>query len=76
VRAVVQRVSEASVAVDGKVTGSVGTGLCVLLGVGQGDTEEDARWLADKEVGLRVFNDAAGKMNLGLADAGDRTSGV
>lgn len=68
-RAVVQRVSEASVAVDGKVTGSVGTGLCVLVGVGQGDTEEDARWLADKVVDLRIFEDEQGKMNRSVTDA-------
>src|SRR5205814_6177152 len=61
VRAVVQRVSEASVTVEGAVTGAVSQGLCVLLGVGQGDSEEDARWIADKVVDLRIFEDEAGE---------------
>ena len=69
-RAVVQRVSEASVAVDEKVTGAVGQGLCVLVGVGQGDTAEDARWLADKVADLRIFEDEQGKMNRSVLDAG------
>src|SRR5260370_41536235 len=68
VRAVVQRVSEASVAVDGKVTGAVGAGLCVLLGVGTQDSEDDARWIADKVVELRIFEDQAGKMNRSVID--------
>jgi D-tyrosyl-tRNA(Tyr) deacylase len=68
VRAVVQRVSEASVVVDGKVTGAISRGLCVLVGVGQGDTEEDARWLADKVVDLRIFEDEQGKMNRSVLD--------
>ena len=67
-RAVVQRVSEASVCVDGKVTGSVSLGLCVLVGVGTQDTEEDAQWLADKVVELRIFEDEAGKMNRSVLD--------
>ena len=62
-RAVVQRVSEASVSVGGEVTGSVGLGLCVLVGVGREDSEEDARWMADKVVALRMFEDEQGKMN-------------
>ena len=62
-RAVVQRVSAASVSVDGAVTGAIGTGLCVLIGVGTHDDEEDARWLADKVADLRIFEDEAGKMN-------------
>ena len=62
-RAVVQRVSEASVSVGGQVTGSVGLGLCVLVGVGREDSEEDARWMADKVVTLRIFEDEQGKMN-------------
>jgi D-tyrosyl-tRNA(Tyr) deacylase len=68
VRAVVQRVSEASVSVDGRVTGSVGVGLCVLVGVGRQDAEADARWLADKVADLRIFEDEAGKMNRSVLD--------
>ncbi len=69
-RAVVQRVSSASVAVEGKVTGEIGAGLCVLVGVGQGDSGEDARWLADKVVDLRIFEDEQGKMNRSVRDVG------
>ena len=68
-RAVVQRVSEASVSVEGKLTGRIGPGLCALIGVGQADSEEDARWLADKIVDLRIFEDEAGKMNRSLLDS-------
>ena len=67
-RAVVQRVSEASVSVEGKTTGQIGPGLCALIGVGQQDSEEDARWLADKIADLRIFEDEAGKMNRSLVD--------
>lgn len=69
-RAVVQRVTEGRVAVDGAVTGAIGTGFVVLLGVGQGDTAADAKYLAEKVVNLRVFEDTAGKMNLSLLDCG------
>jgi len=69
-RAVLQRVSRARVVVDGTVVGEIGRGLLVLLGVATGDTEEQARWLADKVVGLRLFADADGKMNLALPDVG------
>lgn len=69
-RSVVQRVSEARVVVDGETVGEIGPGLMVLLGVGHGDTPEQARWMADKLVGLRIFDDAEGKMNLSLADVG------
>jgi D-tyrosyl-tRNA(Tyr) deacylase len=69
-RAVVQRVARAEVRVDGRVTGSVAKGLCVLLGVGREDGEEDARFLADKVAGLRVFEDPAGKMNLAVGEVG------
>jgi D-tyrosyl-tRNA(Tyr) deacylase len=69
VRAVVQRVSEASVSVEGKLTGRIGPGLCALIGVGQADSEEDARWLSDKIVDLRIFEDEAGKMNRSLLDS-------
>ena len=68
VRAVVQRVSEASVRVDGEVAGSIGPGLVVLLGVGAGDTETDADYLADKVLNLRVFPDEAGQMNRSVLD--------
>ncbi|HEU5402111.1 MAG TPA: D-aminoacyl-tRNA deacylase [Terriglobales bacterium] len=69
-RAVVQRVTRAKVTVDGKVTGEIGPGLLVLLGVAQSDGEQDADYLAEKIAGLRVFEDAGGKMNLAIAEAG------
>ena len=69
-RAVVQRVSRASVAVEGRVAGRIGRGLLVLLGVGQGDGEADGDYLADKLAGLRVFPDEAGQMNRSVAEAG------
>lgn len=67
-RAVIQRVKRACVQVDGEVTGQIGTGLFVLLGVEAADTEKDAQTLAAKTAGLRIFSDAAGKMCLGAAD--------
>lgn len=69
-RAVVQRVSRASVTVDGRVVGEVGAGLAVLLGVGDGDTEADAKAVADKLAGLRIFADDAGKMNRSVVEHG------
>ncbi|MGC8825778.1 MAG: D-aminoacyl-tRNA deacylase [Anaerolineae bacterium] len=69
-RAVVQRVARSSVSVDGKVVGQIGKGLNVLIGVRQGDTEEQARWLAHKIAGLRIFEDEQGKMNLSVRDVG------
>jgi D-tyrosyl-tRNA(Tyr) deacylase len=63
-------VSEASVLVDGKVAGSIGAGLCVLLGVAEGDAAQDAEWLSAKVVELRIFEDAEGKMNRSLLDSG------
>ena len=69
-RAVVQRVAHAKVSVDGEVVGAIGQGLCVLVGVGRDDTEVDARSLADKVVGLRIFEDAEGKMNESVAGHG------
>jgi D-aminoacyl-tRNA deacylase len=72
VRAVVQRVSEARVTVDGMSIGAIGRGLCVLLGVGHGDTESDADLLCRKIIGLRVFEDEAGR----FARALDEVSGA
>jgi len=69
-RAVIQRVSEASVTVEGKVTGAIGRGLLVLLGVGHADTEATAQALAAKIAKLRIFEDAQGKMNLSVQDVG------
>jgi D-tyrosyl-tRNA(Tyr) deacylase len=69
-RAVVQRVRACRVVVAGETVGEIGPGLLVLLGVRTGDTPEQVRWLADKIVNLRVFQDDQGKMNLGVADVG------
>ncbi len=69
-RAVVQRVRSARVEVGGEVVGAIERGLLVYLGFGKGDTAEDRAWVLSKIVGLRVFEDAAGKMNLGVQDVG------
>lgn len=69
-RVLLQRVSKASVSVDGEVVGAIGQGFVALVGVGHGDGEEEARWLARKVAGLRVFEDAEGKFNLSLGDVG------
>lgn len=69
-RAVIQRVARASVKVDGKIAGEIGAGLAVLLGVGKDDTDEDARYIADKIANLRIFEDDQGKMNLSVLDVG------
>lgn len=69
-RAVVTRVSSASVAIDGEIVGEIGTGFLVLLGIGPEDTQAQAEKLADKICGLRVFADQAGKMNLNLEAVG------
>jgi D-tyrosyl-tRNA(Tyr) deacylase len=69
-RIVLQRVSRASVTVEGEVVGSIGPGLLVLVGVAEGDDEAEARRLAVKTAELRVFNDAEGKFNLSLLDTG------
>lgn len=69
-RAVVQRVRRAKVQVGGQTTGEIGLGLLVLLGVGQGDTQQDATYMAEKIAGLRIFEDEQGKMNRSVRDAG------
>ncbi len=67
-KAVVQRCRQGSVTISGELVGAIGRGLVVLLGVAQGDTREDLEYLFDKIVGLRIFEDNAGKMNLGLEE--------
>lgn len=69
-KAVIQRVSRSSVTVDGEVVGAVEHGYMVLLGVGKGDAEAQAEWLAQKIAGLRIFEDDQGKMNLSILDVG------
>jgi D-tyrosyl-tRNA(Tyr) deacylase len=69
-RAVLQRVARAEVTVNGDLVASIGRGYVVLLGVGQGDTEADARYIAEKIAGLRLFEDEAGKINLGITEVG------
>jgi D-tyrosyl-tRNA(Tyr) deacylase len=69
-RAVLTRVRSASVTIDGEVTGKIGTGFLILLGVGPEDTPEHCKYLAQKALGLRVFEDENGKMNLGLEQVG------
>lgn len=67
-RALIQRASSASVTIEGQVTGQIGLGLVVLLGIEHDDTAEDAAWLAGKVAQVRIFSDAEGKMNLSLRD--------
>jgi D-tyrosyl-tRNA(Tyr) deacylase len=69
-RAVLTRVTSASVTIDGEVVGEIGKGFLILLGVGPNDTEKECRHLAEKALGLRVFEDENGKMNLGLEQVG------
>jgi len=69
-RAVVQRVSRAKVTVGGEITAEIGRGLLVLLGVGAGDTRAEADYLAEKTIGLRIFEDAGGKMNRSVVEVG------
>lgn len=69
-RAVVQRTTGAAVTIDENVTGKIGTGLVILLGIGKDDTIEDTKWLADRCTGLRIFEDEDGKMNLSLSQVG------
>lgn len=71
-RVVIQRVSRAEVRIDGAVSGAIETGFCVLVGIEDEDSQEDADWLAAKIAKLRVFNDADGKMNADLAEVGGR----
>ena len=66
-RAIVQRVSSAEVKVEGQITGRIARGFVILLGVARGDTAQDAEFIADRVIGLRVFADPAGKMNLALS---------
>ena len=67
-RAVLTRVKSASVSIDGQVVGSIGKGFLILLGVGPEDTERECRYLAEKALGLRIFEDENGKMNMGLSE--------
>ena len=69
-RLVIQRVKEASVTIEGKRVSEIGAGLFILVGVEKGDTEEDAKWLASKVAGLRIFDDNEGVMNRSVVDAG------
>ncbi len=69
-RAVVQRVSQASVSIRGETVGSIGPGLVVLLGIHNEDTEQEIKWMTDKIVHLRIFEDESGKMNRSLVDIG------
>lgn len=75
-RAVIQRVKKAQVTVEGRVTGAIGPGLVVLLGVAAGDTDKDALFLAEKIVNLRIFEDEAGKLNRSLLDTGGEVLAV
>lgn len=69
-RTVIQRVSKGSVTVNGQRVSEIGRGLVILLGVGKGDTQERADWLAEKTANLRIFEDEAGKMNRSVLDTG------
>jgi D-tyrosyl-tRNA(Tyr) deacylase len=69
-RVVLQRVSRASVSIEGRVAGAIGRGFCILVGFTHDDANERVDWMAEKVAGLRLFSDAEGKMNLGLADVG------
>ena len=75
-RLVIQRVSRASVAIEGRTVSGIGNGLLVLVGVDTGDTEEDMRWLVGKTVGLRIFNDENGVMNRSVVDVGGEVLAV
>ena len=69
-RVVLQRVSRASVTIDGRTAGAIGRGFCLLVGLTHGDTDQTVEWMAEKVTGLRLFPDAEGKMNLGLEEVG------
>ncbi len=69
-RVILQRVSRASVSIEGRVVGAIGAGYCLLVGFTHADTAAQAEWMADKVAGLRLFADPEGKMNLGLAEVG------
>ena len=69
-RVVLQRVSHASVTIEGRVAGEIGRGLCLLVGFTHGDTSAQVDWMAEKVAGLRLFTDSEGKMNLGLDEVG------
>ena len=71
-RAILTRVKSASVTIDGEVVGQIGRGFLILLGVGPNDTEKESRYLAEKALGLRIFEDENGKMNLGLEAIGGK----
>lgn len=75
-RAVVQRVYESDVTVDGTVTGAIKEGLTVLIGVEEGDTEKDVKYIADKVAGLRIFEDENDKMNLSVLDIGGKVLAI
>lgn len=69
-RAVIQRVTEASVSVEGDIVGRIGPGMAVLLGIGEDDSEKDVTYVAEKISGLRIFEDSSGRMNLSIEDTG------
>ena len=69
-RAIIQRVTEASVSVDGNIAGSIGPGMVVLLGIEKDDSEKDVAYIAEKISGLRIFEDSSGRMNLSIEDTG------
>ena len=75
-RIVIQRVTEASVTIDGQLHSTIGPGLMVLVGVREGDTADDMRWLAQKTVNLRIFDDEQGVMNRNIIDAGGEVLAV
>ena len=75
-RLVIQRVTQATVAIDGAGVGEIGTGLMVLVGVREGDTEADVQWLAQKTVNMRIFNDDEGVMNRSVSDVGGNVLAV